>query len=232
MQILFRWILIFCFVFGFGHPSFSFAKKLKYVEPITLSPHLEFEVFSYKKERNFTAVEIGFTNTGNSYVPFKVTEIYLDTDKYSLKPLTISQAKSVIRNKAKASGRDISLILGTVFGIGSIAVGGSNPDLSKGLAITALSLGGVYVLSGVLKNKKKSNLLIGIENNDIRNVDKVPPQMTLGGFLYFPKAKKPRGITVVVENTKGQFLRKRIWFKKSFKKNDEKNLRRNMNKYQ
>ncbi|MBX7147910.1 hypothetical protein K1X76_02395 [bacterium] len=165
-------------------------------DPVLLDSNLEVTVYSYKKEAGFTAVEIGFTNTSDKYVPLNAQEIYLnDEGKYSLALLKKDDVQSLSEKHGNFSAAP--LILGTVLGISGIAVGSSNSDVSRGLLIAALGMGGVFVISKTLEASAKNNKLITFEGNSLNTVDKIPPGMTLGGFLYFPKAKKPVSISII-----------------------------------
>jgi hypothetical protein len=90
--------------------------------------------------------------------------------------------------------------------LGTSMYGKSN--VSKGLGIAALSMGGAYLLSKNLENYSQQNRLIGFEGNRLGSIDKLPPGMVLGGFLYFPATKKPKSVTIVARNKSGQYEKK------------------------
>lgn len=174
----------------------------------TLDNHIEIQVFSYKKTRHYTAVEVGFINPVDQYLEFTPNEIYLDDAvKYSLPPLSMDEVKKI--EDMKPSLAFIPAMIGVGLGIATIGTslyGKSNA--SKGLATAALSMGGVYLLSKNLETYSGKNKLIGFENNRLGSIDKLPPKMALGGFLYFPPTKNPKSVTIVARNKFGKYEKK------------------------
>lgn len=174
----------------------------------TLDNNIEIQVFSYKKTRHYTAVELGFSNPLSQYVDFTPTEIYLDDEvKYSLPPLSTAEVQRI--EEMKPSLAFVPAMIGVGLGIATLGTGiYGQSNVSKGLGIAALSMGGVYLLSKNLENYSQQNRLIGFEGNRLGTINKLPPHMVLGGFLYFPSTKKPKSITIVARNKNGQYEKK------------------------
>ena len=80
--------------------------------------------------------------------------------------------------------------------------------------MAALGMGGAFVISEALESSAKDNHFVAFQNNSLDTIDKLPPGVTLGGFLYFPKTKKPTSITIVTETRPGHFEKKIIPLKK------------------
>lgn len=194
----------------FGPVLPSWAKDLK-VE--TIDRNVAATVYSLKKTKSYTIVEIGFKNTTSGYVAFRPNEIYVnDRDKYSVGPMPFDKLQNIQHEQSKTVSTG-SLVGAIVLGIAGLAVGNSNPDAAVGLAIAALGLGGVFIISAILENEAKNNRLIAFKNNSLQTIDKIPPDMTLGGFLYFPPVKKPVSVTIMVGQPGGGYEKKTILVK-------------------
>jgi len=161
----------------------------------TIDNSIQVQVYKVKKKSDFVAVEIGFTNTTDNYLAFTPKEIYLNgSNSYSVAPIPFDQL-----NDIEATQKNYSLIpLSLAIGLGIGAIGASNhQNVARGLAMAALGMGGVFALSEILQNKADKNTLITFENNSLSHIDKLPPGVTLGGFLYFPKVKSPQSLTII-----------------------------------
>lgn len=173
-----------------------------------LSNNIQARIYSIKKTKKYVAVELGFENPTAGYLEFTPTEIYLDEDDhYSHQPLSLADIQAI---EARKPGVGIvPLVLGIGLGIAAIGTGISgNDDASDALTVAALSMGGAYVLTKSLENQVKQNKLITFENNSLSSIKRLPPGMTLGGFLYFPAAKHAKSITVIARTKSGQFEKK------------------------
>lgn len=174
----------------------------------TLDNNIEIQIFSYKKTRHYTAVELGFSNPLGQYVDFTPSEIYLDDEvKYSLPPLSMAEVQRI--EEMKPSLAFVPAMIGVGLGIATLGtrVYGKY-NVSKGLGIAALSMGGAYLLSKNLENYSQKNRLIGFEGNRLGTINKLPPYMVLGGFLYFPSTKQPKSVTIVARSKSGQYEKK------------------------
>lgn len=190
--------------------SFSLQVSAKGPVPVpeeTIDKNIAVKVYSYKKTRDFVAVEVGFTNMTDRYVSFTPREIYLnDQTKYSTSLLTHDEMNEVAAHRANTAKNfsTASIILGTVLGVAAVgsAVGDAD-EAAKWLGVAALgSLGGV-IISETLSSAANNRQLVSFKNNSLRTVTKLPPGVTLGGFLYFAPVKNPTSISVVVETSKG-----------------------------
>lgn len=169
----------------------------------TIHHNIEAKIYSIKKTGSYTAVEIGFTNNTDGYVEFTPKEIYLnDATSYSQPPLDNEAVMNAV-TRHKSAARLIPLALGIGLGIAALATSRSSSDASFGLTVAALSVGGLYILSEALANQLENNRLVTIENNRINDIKKLPPGITLGGFMYFPKSKKPESLTIIAHTKSG-----------------------------
>lgn len=187
----------------------AFAEKRPTVIE-TVSGNVLTTLYAFKKTRHYTAVEIGFTNPTNDFIEFTPQEIYLDDAvKYSLQPLTINEITAI---QEKDPGLSlVPLALGVGLGIGTLGAGiAGHGDLAEGLGIAAVSMAGAYILTKGLENQIKENRLIRFENNNISNIKRLPPGMTLGGLLFFPATKKPKSITIIAKSKSGEYEKKVI----------------------
>lgn len=194
----------------FAPASGAQAKRLDHVE--TIDQHIEATVYSLKRSRDYTLIEIGFENTQDHYVSFTPQEIYLnDRDQYSVAPLPIEELTSLAERTPITDSVSMGSLIGAVvLGVAGIAAAGSNRNLAKGLGIAALALGGTFIISAVLENAAKQNRLVTFKNNTLKTINKLPPHMILGGFLYFPKVKHPTSLTIMVKKSGGGYERKII----------------------
>ena len=202
-------LVLFAFAFqALGFPGASLAKSVPFSEPETLGRDIEVKVYSYKKYREFVAVEIGFTNKKSDYVPFTASEIYLnDSSSYSVAPLTPHDLDHVNLNRTHFSLIPLTVAIG--LGIG--AIGASNHgDVARGLALGALGAGGAFVLSEALENQARDNKLVAFDANSLESIDKLPPNVTLGGYLFFPRVKRPTSITIVTKGGKQNYEKKTL----------------------
>lgn len=175
----------------------------------TLDNNIQIQVHSYKKHKHYTAVEVGFINPLlDQYVDFTPAEIYLDDAvTYSLAPLSMDEVKKI--ESMKPSLAFVPAMLGVGLGIATLGTGlYGNSNATKGLATAAVSMGGVYLLSKNLETYSEKNKLIKFENNRLGSIDKLPPTMALGGFLYFPPTKNPKSVTIVARNKFGKYEKK------------------------
>lgn len=174
----------------------------------TLDNNIQIQVHSYKKNKHYTAVEVGFINPLDQYVDFTPAEIYLDDAvTYSLPPLSMDEVKKI--ESMKPSLAFVPAMIGVGLGIATIGTGlYGNSGAAKGLATAGLSMGGVYLLSKNLETYSEKNKLIKFENNRLGSIDKLPPNMALGGFLYFPPTKNPKSVTIVARNKFGKYEKK------------------------
>lgn len=176
-----------------------------YTDAQTINHNITTKIYSVKKTKSYTAVEIGFTNNTDKYVEFSPKEIFLnDSTSYSQTPLD-NEAMITAITKHKSSARLIPLALGIGLGIAALATSRSSSDASFGLSVAALSAGGLYILSEALANQLQNNKLVAIENNRIDDIKKLPPGITLGGFMYFPATKNPESITIVARTKSGSY---------------------------
>lgn len=161
-------------------------------------------IYRYKKTSQYVAIELGFTNTTNDYVNFTPREIYLDdAERYSNPPLSTEKLQEINLH----SGADVAMvpaILGVGLGIGALAAGaaGSN-GAATGLGIAALGMGGAFILSKGLQDAAQQKRLVAFESNTFGDIKRLPPGMTLGGWLYFPKTKKEKSVTIVIKRGTG-----------------------------
>ena len=200
-------ILIGCFLIS--QPCVVLAaEKAKASSQIqTINNKIEAKVYSYKKKKHYTAVEIGFTNTTDRYVSFRPKEIYLDDKvKYSQGLLTMNEIREIESKKPGASLFPTALAV--ALGIGALGASRGSGDAAFGLGMAALSMGGVALLTKGLEQRAKQNKFIGFENNKIDDIKRLPPGMTLGGVLYFPPTKKPQSVTLIVKNRSGKYEKK------------------------
>lgn len=201
--------IILAIYLSFCLSSPSFARKLTTFDDQiqTINSNIEAQIFSVKKTKKYTAVEVGFTNTTDKYVEFAPKEIYLDDHvKYSLPLLTMDEIED-IQNK-KPSNALFPTALAVGLGIAALGTSRGNSDVAFGLAMGALGVGGAALLTKGLENRSTQNKLIAFQNNKIDDIKKLPPGMTLGGVLYFPPTKKPKSITIIAKNKSGGFERK------------------------
>jgi hypothetical protein len=187
----------------------------------TIHNKIEAHVYGYKKTKYYTAVEIAFTNKLNKYVEFTPKEIYLDDKvKYSKNLLSMDQIKEI--NQKKPSLAILPTALGIGLGIAALATSRSNDDLTFGLAVAALGMGGAALLTKGLENRAKSGHLIMFENNSIESIKRLPPGMTLGGVLYFSPTKNPSTISIIAKNKRGVVEKKVFPLKKAKKRRSRK----------
>lgn len=173
------------------------------VPDFLLNSKIEFRIHAVKKVRQATLVELSFTNPTNQFLPFTASEIYLDSeDTYSIPPLSPEKYRDIMESGLSASAFPGFIALGLGLGALGSAIGGKG-NASRGLAIGALAAGGVYVLTRSLENESRDGKLIGIENNSVTTIKRLPPQITLGGILMFPASKKPKSISIVTHDTRG-----------------------------
>jgi hypothetical protein len=161
-------------------------------------------LYRYKKTRQFIAVELGFTNTTGGYVDFTPKEIYLDDEaKYSSPPLSVDKLQQINLNSGSEASM-VPAILGVGLGIGALAAGVSGHNgAANGLGIAALGMGGAFILSKGLEDASQQKKLVAFESNSFGDIKRLPPGMTLGGWLYFPTTKKEKSVTVVVKSKGG-----------------------------
>lgn len=185
-------------------------KDLTYPKDInveTLHNKLEVKIYRFKKTKHYIALEVGFHNPTRGYVEFTPKEIYIDEENsYSKLPLSLDKIQE-IEDKKPGIGI-LPLALGIGFGIASIATSRSHSGTSFGLGMTALSMGGAFILTKALENQVKQNKLITFENNSITGFKRIPPGMTLGGYLFFPAVKNPKSITLIAKSKRGHFEKK------------------------
>ena len=185
----------------------AFAKNESPVPPPlqkNINNNIQVTVYSYTKHKKYSAIEIGFTNLTDDYVEFTPKEIYLnDAVKYAVKPLSKEQVFQTAINQ-KSKGRYIPLAIGVGLGLAALGTSGANNGLSLGLGLAALSVGGIYLLSEGLRNSAEQNKLVDIENNPIYEIKRLPPHITLGGFLYFPAISQPKSVTVFSKTKAGK----------------------------
>lgn len=206
------YVLTFVILFNLVTGPFAMASE---AEPVvqTLHNQIEAKVYSYKKTKHFIAVELGFSNPTEGYLEFTPKEIYLDDEiKYSLPPFEQSELESIVQ-KSRNQLAIVPAVLGIGLGIAALATS-RNRDLATGLGIAALSMGGLFVLSKVLEGEVKNNRLISFEENRLGTIKKLPPGMTLGGFLFFPSTKKPTSVTVIAKSASGHYEKKIFPLKK------------------
>ena len=200
-------ILTTYFVFAPVNPAFARNIKILDDNVQTIHNSIEARIYAYKKTRNYTAVEIGFTNPNNGYMEFTPTEIYLDDEvKYSLPLLSVDQIHSIEHKKSSAA--IIPVALGVGLGIAAIATSRSSHNLSFGLAMGALGAGGAALLTKGFENKAHRDKLITFTNNTLGGIKRLPTFMTLGGVLYFPPTKKPKSITIIAQSSSGKYEKK------------------------
>lgn len=179
----------------------------------TINNNIVVEVFGYKKTKHYTAVELGFTNNANQYVEFTPKEIFLnDKVKYSVSLLTTDQIASIEEKKPGLAL--FPTALGVGLGIAALATSRYNGDVAYGLAMGALSVGGLALLTNGLENRAKQNKLIMFENNSLEGIKKLPPGMTLGGVLYFQPTKKPDSLTIMARSKSGSLEKNNFPLKK------------------
>ena len=216
MKRLLSIFLVTCVILAQPSTAFARSKKGPSSAVQTIHNKVEAQVYSYKKKKHYTAVEIGFTNTTGKYVSFRPKEIYLDDKKkYSQGLLTMDQIRAIEHKKPGAS--IVPTVLAVGLGIAALGTSRGNSDVAFGLAMGALSVGGVAVLTKSLENRAKLNKLIAFENNSLGSIKRIPPGMTLGGVLYFPPTKKPKSITLIVNGRSGKY-EKKIFYLKDVKK--------------
>lgn len=199
--------LLFLFIFVF-FTSTSFSSHAALQEVQTINQAIEAQIYSVKKTKHYTVVEIGFHNPTDHFVEFTPQEIYLnDSNSYSRAPMPMEDVQRIEYRKNSAG--DVPAALGIGLGIASLgsAIFGKK-TASKAFGVAALSMGGAYVLTKGLENRARNNKLITFENNSITSIKRLPPGMTLGGFLYFPGSKKPTSITIIAKSKSGKFERK------------------------
>lgn len=200
--------LAFTFYFTVCQINPAFAAKTEIQPSQLLNNDIEVTVYSLKKTKHYMAVELGFYNPTDKYVEFTPKEIYLDDEvKYSLLPLSIQEIQA-IEQKKPGLGL-LPMALGIGLGIAAIGTGISgNEGASEALTIAALSMGGAYILTKGLENQLKTQKLITFENNNITTIKRLPPGMTLGGFLFFPASKHPKSVTVIAKSKSGKLEKK------------------------
>lgn len=193
-------------------PAFPKSKKTEVPAQVeTLDNSITASVYSFKKTRHYVAVEIGFTNPTDGYLEFTPTEIYLDDQgKYSKSPLTVAELQGI-----ESRNPGIGIVPGALaVGLGLAAIGtgiyGKN-GAARGLGVAALGAGGAYALTKGIEGHGKSNRLIKFENNSLGGIKRLPPGMTLGGYLFFPAAKKPTSVTIVAKSKGGKYEKKTFY---------------------
>lgn len=177
----------------------------------TLDNSITASVYSFKKNHHYVAVEIGFSNPTDDYLEFTPTEIYLDDQgKYSKSPLTVAELQDIENRKP-----GIGIVPGALaVGLGLAALGTGiygKSGAAKGLGVAALGAGGAYALTKGIEGHTKANKLIKFENNSIDGIKRLPPGMTLGGFLFFPAAKHPTSVTIVAKAKGGKYEKKTFY---------------------
>lgn len=173
----------------------------------TINRHIEAKIYSYKKKKHYTAIEIGFSNPTDRYVEFTPKEIYLDDEvKYSQPLMSMDDIARIQRKKPSLAL--FPGILAAGLGVASIATSRSNRDVAFGLGMGALGMAGAAFATKGLENHAKQNKLVGFENNRIDDVKKIPPGMTLGGYLYFPATKEPKSVTIIAKSKSGKYEKK------------------------
>lgn len=194
----------------FFNATIAFAKEDPVISQdnvLTINGDIVAQVYSFKKRKHYTVVEIGFTNPTHNYIEFTPKEIFLDDDvKYSLPPLTTDEVARIEQKKPGMSILPLALAAG--LGIASLATSRVSNDASFGLGVAALSAGGAALLTSGLENQAKKNKLITFENNRLDGIKRLPPGMTLGGLLYFPPTKNPKSLTVIATSKNGSFEKK------------------------
>ncbi len=200
------YILTFVILLGLVTEPIAMANEVD-ASVQTLHNQIEAKVYSYKKTKHFIAIELGFSNPTEGYLEFTPKEIYLDDEvKYSLPPFEQSELENIVQ-KSRSQFAIVPAVLGIGLGIAAIATS-RNRDLATGLGIAALSMGGLFVLSKMLESEVKNNRFISFEENRLGTIKRLPPGMTLGGFLFFPATKKPKSITVIAKSTSGHYEKK------------------------
>lgn len=171
----------------------------------TIHHDISAKIYSVKKTKSYVAVEVGFTNNTDKYVEFTPKEIYLnDATSYSQPPLAKENVLNAV-SKSRSAARLLPLALGIGLGIAALATSRGDGDASFALSMAALSMGGVYILSEALHSQAENNRLVTIENNRIDDIKRLPPGITLGGFMYFPATKKPQSLTIIAKTKSGGY---------------------------
>lgn len=207
MKKLLSTFLICCLSVLYSCPAFPRSLTTFDDQIQTINSNIEAQVFSVKKTKHYTAVEIGFTNMTDKYVEFTPQEIYLDDEvKYSLPLLTMEEIEEIQHHKPSNSIFPTALAVG--LGIAALGTSRGNSDAAFGLGMAALGVGGAAVLTKGLENRSTNNKLIAFQNNKISEIGKLPPGITLGGILYFPPTKKPKSISIMTKTKNGSYERK------------------------
>lgn len=194
----------------------AFAKSGNFAPIVeTLDNNITATVYGFKKKKHYVAVEIGFTNPTGDYLSFTPTEIYLnDEGKYAKAPLPPGDVTDIVQRTPDAAIIPGALAVG--LGLAAIGTGiAGEGKATKGLSIAALGAGGAYALTKSLENRAKTNKLITFENNSIDSIKRLPPGMTLGGYLYFPRAKHPTSVTLIVKGKDGKYENKTFFLAKN-----------------
>jgi hypothetical protein len=177
--------------------SAAHAKQHPPLAEHLIHPEVTATLFSYKRKKHFTAVELGFTNQSNRYVPFVAQEIFIkDHRGYSTSPYSADQLERI--NDRVRSGHLVPLGLAAALGLAAIPVKG---DVAESILLTGAAAAGTgYFFSKSLQDKQKSDELIVFENNELRTRKNLPPKVTVGGYLYFPPVKKPTALILISDD--------------------------------
>jgi ATP:corrinoid adenosyltransferase len=210
-------LLVSCLVVVQVNSSFAASDRVIPDSHIqTINHNIEARVYAYKKKKHYTAVEIGFTNLTGKYVAFTPKEIYLDDEvKYSQGLLTMDEIRSI---ESKKPGLSLfPTAIAVAMGIAAVGTSRANSGAAFGLAMGALGMGGLALLTKGLEERAKQNKFIAFENNTFHDIKRLPPGMTLGGVLYFPPTKKPKSITIISRSASGKY-EKKVFYLRGIKK--------------
>ena len=191
-------ILVFA-LFWSSLPHIAQAKKVTQ----KINSQIEMNIYSFRKNSDFMALEVGFTNTSSKQARLPISKVFVtDHEKYSVSPLSIYDLESLMNDRRNRSA-NMAAILAVILGVGIIIAGyNGNQKATTALGVAALGVAGVYVIGSALKSLAHSKQLLIFEDNSISNIKTIPPGMTLGGFIYFPWIKKPRSLVLFTSGGK------------------------------
>lgn len=198
MKKIISTLLVFTLFWGsLPHP----ASAKKVTQKIT--NQIEMHLYSFRKNSDFMAVEVGFTNTSSKPAKLAISKFFVtDHEKYSVTPLNPYDLQTLI-NERRSRSSNVAMILAVILGAGVIIAGynGSN-STARDLGLAALGVIGIYTIGSSLKSLAHSKQLVLFENNSVSKAQSIPPGMTVGGFIYFPWIKKPRSLVMFTGGSK------------------------------
>lgn len=202
--------------------SSSSSKKRKASSSIKVNNQIQANIYSYRRTKYFTAVEVGFTNTSNQYASFRPKSLKLsDGNNNQVRLLTEKELADIeFQRQYRGNVSIVPWLVSAGLGIAtSIAyLGGASGKTVRGLGMASIIASGVFLISATLESVARHKQLIVFRNNSISGVKSIPPQATVGGFLYFPAITSPSHLVLTHSGSKKDVLSLKKVKKSRFKK--------------